>query len=200
MRLLIMVLMTSLLLISCSKEQEKTTEQEPTAEKTLFEEVKTQTIKNPKDAEAWSHLADLYERSAMYREEADALQKVIAIDPQRGYAYVKLGNTYSRLGQYQEAIKSYTRAITFFPKNPVLYNNLAIAYGKVGKTDDEITALQKAIALRPRYATARYNLGMALLKKGKRSEALIQYHEIDKFDTSVATALKKEIDRKGNNP
>lgn len=196
MRLLIIVVMTSLLFTACSKEREKTTEQEPIAEKTLFEEVKTQTIKNPRDTEAWSHLADLYERSTMYREEADALQKVIAIDPQRGYASVKLGNTYSRLGQYPEAIKSYTRAITFFPKNPVLYNNLAIAYGKVGKTGDEIAALQKAIALRPRYATARYNLGIALLKKGKRSEALIQYHEIDKFDAGVATALKNEIDKK----
>ncbi len=197
MRLLIMVVMTFLLLMACSKEPEKTTEQEPVTEQTLFEEVKTETIKNPKDIEAWSHLADIYERSAMYREEVNALQKVITIDPQRGYAFVKLGNTYSRLDQYQDAIKSYTRALKFFPKNPVLYNNLAISYGKVGKTDDEIMALQKAIELRPRYATARYNLGIALLKKGKRSEALIQYHEIDKFDAGVATALKKEIDGKG---
>jgi superkiller protein 3 len=197
MRWLILVVMASLLLLACSNEPERTTKQEMVTEQTLYEEVKAQTIKNPRDTEAWSHLADLYERSAMYREEADALQKVIAIDPKRGYALVKLGNTYSRLGQYQEAIKSYTKALKFFPKNPVLHNNLAIAYGKTGKADDEITALQKAIALRPRYATARYNLGIALLKKGRRSEALIQYHEIDKFDAGVATALKKEIDGKG---
>jgi tetratricopeptide (TPR) repeat protein len=110
---------------------------------------------------------------------------------------VKLGNAYSRLGKYQEAINSYSRAIKFFPRNPVLYNNLAIAYGKIGKTDDEIRALQKALTQRPRYATARYNLGMALLKKGKRSDALVQYHELDKFDSGVAAALKKEIDRNG---
>src|SRR3990172_969310 len=197
MRWLILVITSSLLLTACNNEPERTLKQEMVTEQTLYEEVKAQTIKNPRDAEAWSHLADLYERSAMYREEADALQKVIAIDPKRGYALVKLGNTYSRLDLYQEAIKSYTRALKFFPKNPVLYNNLAIAYGKTGKADDEITALQKAIALRPRYATARYNLGIALLKKGRRSEALIQYHEIDTFDAGVATALKKEIDGKG---
>jgi tetratricopeptide (TPR) repeat protein len=197
MRLLIMLALTSLLFAACSKEPEKTAEQEPIAEKSLFAEVKDQTIKNPRDAEAWSHLADLYERSEMYREEAEALQKIIAIDPQRGYASLKLGNTYNRLGQYQDAIKSYTRAIAFFPKNPVLFNNLAISYGKAGKSDDEIKALQKAIALRPRYATARYNLGMALLKKGKRAEALMQYHELEAFDSGVAAALKKEIDGKG---
>lgn len=197
MRLLLMIVMiTTLLFPACSKEQEKTSEPAGT-EQTLFAEIKAQTVKNPHDAEAWYHLADIYERSEMYHEEAAALRQVIAIDPQRGYAYIKLGNTYNRLGQYQGAITSYTRALKHFPKDPVLRNNLAISYGKVGKTDDEIIALQKAIALRPRYATARYNLGIALLKTGKRSEALTQYHELDTFDAGVAAALKKELDRKG---
>ena len=194
--LLCILFITSLLLFSCADEKEQATPPVST-EKNLFEELKDQTARNPKDAEAWYHLSDLYQRSEMYREEANALEKVIAIDPQRGYTYVKLGNVYSRLGQYQEAIKSYTAAIKFFPRNHVLYNNLAIAYGKLDKTDDEILALKKATSLRPRYATARYNLGIALLKKGKRSEALTQYHELDTFDAGVATALKKEIDRKG---
>jgi tetratricopeptide (TPR) repeat protein len=198
MNWLIIAVMTSLLVMACNKEPEKTTKQEMVTEQTLYEEVKTQTIKNPGDTEAWSHLADLYERSQMYREEAEALQKVINIDPQRGgYAFVKLGNAYNRLGEYQEAIKSYTRALKLFKKNPVLYNNLAIAYGKLGKTDDEIMALEKAIALRPRYSTARYNLGIALLKKGKRSYALTQYHKLEAFDAGVAAALKKEIDGRG---
>jgi len=193
--LFVVLFMTSLLFVSCADEKERATPPVST-EKNLFEELKDQTARNPKDVEAWYHLSDLYQRSEMYREEANALQKVIAIDPQRGYAYMKLGNAYSRLGQYQEALHSYTRAIKFFPKNPVLYNNLAIAYGKLGKTDDEVLALKKAISLRPRYATARYNLGMALLKKGKRSEALAQYHELDTFDAGVAASLKKEIDGK----
>jgi tetratricopeptide (TPR) repeat protein len=188
--------MSSFLIFSCSNNKEQATPPVST-EKNLFEELRDQAARNPKDAEAWYHLSDLYERSEMYREEADALQKIIVIDPKRGYVYVKLGNAYNRLGQYQEAIKNYMKAIEFFPKNPVLYNNLAIAYGKLGKTDDEVIALKKAISLRPRYSTARYNLGIALLKKGKRSEALTQYHELDTFDVSVAAALKKEIDGKG---
>jgi tetratricopeptide (TPR) repeat protein len=197
MRPLIMLIMTSLLFAACSKEPEKTADQEPTAEKTLFDEVKMETIKNPRDAEAWSHLADMYERASLYREEAEALQKVIGIDPKRGYALIKLGDTYHRLGQYQDAIKSYEKATALAPKNPVLYNNLAVAYGKVGKTEDEIRSLEKAIVLRSRYATARYNLGVALLKQGKRAEALIQYQKLDEFDAGIAAALKKEIDGKG---
>jgi len=194
--LFFILFMTSFLVFSCADKKEQATPPVST-EKNLFEELKDQTARNPKDAEAWYHLSDLYQRSEMYREEANALEKVIAIDPQRGYTYVKLGNVYSRLGQYQEALNSYTKAIKFFPKNPVLYNNMAIAYGKLDKTDDEILALKKAITLRPRYATARYNLGIALLKKGNRAEALTQYHELDTFDAGVAASLKKEIDRKG---
>jgi tetratricopeptide (TPR) repeat protein len=192
----IILFMTSFLLFSCNHDKGEEKTLPGSTEKNLFEELRDQTIKNPKDEEAWYHLSDLYERSEAYNEEVNALQKVIAINPKRGYAYVKLGNAYSRLGKYQEAITSYSKAIKFFPKNPVLYNNLAIAYGKVGKTDDEILTLQKAIAQRPRYSTARYNLGIALLKKGKRSQALAQYRELDKFDTGFSAALKKEIDRK----
>jgi tetratricopeptide (TPR) repeat protein len=193
--IIFILFMTSFLFFSCTKNKEEAPPPVDT-EKNLFEELRDQTVKNPKDAEAWYHLSDLYERSEAYSEEVTALQKVIAIDPQRGYAYVKLGNAYSRLGQYQEGLASYRKAIKFFPKNPVLYNNMAIAYGKIGKTDDEILTLKKAIALRPRYSTARYNLGFALLKKGKRAEALTQYRELDKFDAGVAAALKKEIDKK----
>jgi tetratricopeptide (TPR) repeat protein len=192
--IIFILFMTSFLFFSCTKNKEDAPPVD--TEKNLFEELRDQTVKNPKDAEAWYHLSDLYERSEAYSEEVTALQKVIAIDPQRGYAYVKLGNAYSRLGQYQEGLASYRKAIKFFPKNPVLYNNMAIAYGKIGKTDDEILTLKKAIALRPRYSTARYNLGFALLKKGKRAEALTQYRELDKFDAGVAAALKKEIDKK----
>ncbi len=195
MRALFVLLMLSLLPISCSREQEQSAPPVRT-EKSLFEELKEQTIKNPKDAEAWYHLADVYERSGMYREEVDALHKVIALDPRRGYVSMKLGNSYNRLGQFQEAIKSYTRAIKFFPQNPVLHNNLAISYGKAGKVNEEITELKKAISLRPRYATARYNLGILLLKQGNREGALKQYDEINKFDGGIAAALKKEIDER----
>ncbi len=187
--------MTTLLLLSCSKEPEKTAEPVST-EKSLFEEVKEQTIKNPKDVEAWYHLADLYERSEMYREEADALQKAIAINPGKRSAYARLGTTYNRLGQYQEAVKNFEIAIKYSPKNALLFNNLAVSYGKIGKTREEIAALEKAISLRPRYSTARYNLGMALLKQGKLELALKQYNELKKFDEGVAASLKKEIDAK----
>ena len=196
MKQVFVLLVSMLMLLSCSKEPEKS--QEPvSAEKSIFEEVKEQTIKNPRDAEAWYHLADLYEKAQMHQEEAAALQKVVEIDPGKGYAYLKLGNAYNRLGRYQDAVTSFRTAIKYFPKNPVVYNNLAVSYGKLGKTAEEVALLEKAIALRPHYATARHNLGMTMLALGKRGEALKQYRELSEFDPVVAASLKKEIDAKG---
>jgi len=194
MKLLLVLMVSLLMLLSCSKEPEKI--QEPaSAEKSLFEEVKEQTIKNPKDADAWYHLANLYENAQMHQEEMAALQKVIELDPGKGYAYVKLGNAYNRLGRYQDAVTSFRTAQKYFPKDPVLFNNLAVSYGKLGKTDEEIAYLEKAISLRPHYATARHNLGITMLRIGKRGEAMKQYNELNKFDTIVAASLKKEIDK-----
>jgi tetratricopeptide (TPR) repeat protein len=197
MRSVFIIMAICLLMLSCSKEKERSTPPPISEEKTLFEEVKTRTMKNPKDAEAWYHLADLYERSALYTEEADALNKVIALQPDNRYVYMKLGTVYSRLGRYPDAIKNFQKAKRFFPKNAVLYNNLAIAYGKIGKHDEEIVELKHAIALRPRYATARFNLGVVYLKKGQRKEAMKQYDELLKFDEGVAASLKQEIDAPG---
>ena len=195
MRALFIVIISSIMLLSCTSESERSAPPDST-EKSLFEKVKEQTVKNPDDVDAWYHLADLYDRSELYAEEIAALKKVVALDPGKGYAYIKLGTAYNRSGQYEDAIVNFEKAKQYFPKNPVLYNNLAVSYGKIGKLDQEIATLEKAIALRPRYATARHNLGVALLKKGKREEALKQYAELRKFDEGTAISLKKEIDRK----
>ena len=56
MKTLFALLMSMLMLLSCSKEPEKSPEP-VSAEKSIFEEVKEQTIRNPKDADAWYHLA-----------------------------------------------------------------------------------------------------------------------------------------------
>ncbi len=196
MKWLCLVLMTVLVCSSCSREKE-VAGPPPAAEKSIFEEVKEQTIKNPRDVEAWFHLGDLYDRSDMYKEAAEAFSKALEIDPTKGYAYVKLGTAYSRLQQYQNAIRQFEKGKKYLPKYPLLYNNLGVAYGKLGKTGEEIASLEKAISLNPSYASARFNLGMAYLRKGQRELALKQYNELTQIDVTAAQSLKKEIDAKG---
>jgi tetratricopeptide (TPR) repeat protein len=199
MKRLSLVPVAFFLLFSCSNEPERSAAPVST-EKSMLDELKDQTAKNPKDVEAWVHIADIYDRDAQYQDEIAALKKVITIAPDRKTVYLNLANTYSRLGQYHDAVVNYQIAIRSFPKNPVLHNNLAVAYGKSGDADNEIAALQKAIALRPRYSTARFNLGIALLKKGNKDLAMKQYDELKKFDEGAAASLKKEIDTKREKP
>ncbi len=185
------------LLTACSQDNERPSVQ-VSPQKSDIQVRMEQVASNPRDADAWFHLADLYDGAGMYPEEIDALKKVIALKPKEiGYAYEQLGTAYNRMGKYREAVRSFLKAKGYSPKNPVIYNNLAASYGMIGKTNEQISALEKAITLRPHYAIARYNLGIVFLKKGKRAGALKQYQELNKFDEGTAQALKQKIDAKG---
>ncbi len=193
MKKLLMIAALTMIVVSCSSERKAAVP--ATAEKTDFETLTERITADPKDAEAWYRLADLYNRSGMYPKEVDALSKVIELRPDMGYAYMELGAAYNRLGRYQEAVNNLRKATKFFPRYPVLYNNLAVTYGKLGNAEQEVVFLKKAISLRPRYGSARYNLGMVSLRRGERSEAFRQYEELRKFDDAAADALKSEIDK-----
>ncbi len=189
------IMLSSAVLFACNEEQPSS----PRTGQTLIEtnplsEVKAEVTKDPKNADAWYHLADLYERSSMYQEETEALLKVISIDPARGSAYEKLGTAYNRLGRYPDAITQFKKAAKLSPRNPVVYNNMAFAYGKTGKTDEQVAALKQALSLRPSYATAHYNLGMVYLHRKDKERALQQYAALKNIDETMAAALKKEID------
>jgi tetratricopeptide (TPR) repeat protein len=194
MRLLMAGLLACALLGACSEERPDRPAGQTLIQTDPLAEVKAELARDPRNAEAWLHLADLYERSGNYGEEADALMKVLDIDPTRGFASMKLGTAYNRLGRYTDAVSRFQQAKRHLAKNPVLYNNLAYSYGKLNKTGEQIASLKKAIALRPGYATARYNLGMAYLKQQKREDALKQYDALRNIDAATAASLKKEID------
>lgn len=198
MRYWIPAMLVVTVLLSCSEDRRQ---QRPPGQTVIetnpMAEIKAEIEKDPRNADAWFHLADLYERSGMFMEEIDALTKVVSIDPSRGYTYVKLGNAYNRLARYPEAIEQFQKARKYLPGNPVLYNNMAFSYGKLGRTSDQINALQKAVTIRPRYATARHNLGVAYLHEGRKQDAIEQYRELKKFDEGVAASLKAKIDGTG---
>lgn len=161
----------------------------------VFGEVKKKVDENPKDADAWYHLADLYERNSQYDKEIDALNRVIELRPDMGYAYFKIGTAYNRLDQSEKALEAFKKAVKFLPDYAVTYNNMAIAYGKLGRKADEINALKKATALRPNYASAHFNLGMAYLKQGNKKASMKEYEAVKKIDEGMAGALLNEINK-----
>jgi len=164
----------------------------------VYLETRQRVEAHPEDADAWFHLADLYERNGQYAEAIDSYKKVSKLRPSQGYVYVKMGTAYDQLGKPAEAVEALKKAVHYMPGYALAYNNLGIAYGKLGSNHEEIAALKKALQLRPRYVTARYNLGIAYLRVKDRKAALQQYGLLKDVETGAAEALKKEIDSSGN--
>ena len=167
----------------------------PYSAESVYLETRQRVEAHPEDADAWFHLADLYERNSQYSEAIDAYKKVAKLRPSQGYVYFKMGTSYDRIGKPGEAVESLKKAVHYMPGFAVAYNNLGIAYGKLGRNHEEIAALKKALQLRPSYSTARYNLGIAYLKVKDTKAALQQYALLKNLDTGTAEALKKEIDK-----
>ena len=189
------------LLLSCHgpEEEKKQTPAATTAtitneytNESVFESALRKAQANPDNAAALYHLADLYYRDGRYEEAQETFRKVVALDPENGYAYMKLGTSLSQLNRPQEAIEAHLKAAEHLA-NPMVYNNLAIAYGKAGMLDEEIKALKDALALRPKFAIARFNLGICYLAKNDREAAMGQYEELKKFDITMANNLLKRI-------
>jgi tetratricopeptide (TPR) repeat protein len=187
-------------LLACSEEAPPPAPSEPAPASDL-EVYRARVATDPADADAWFHLADAFERAALFEDEADALRRVVALRPEMTWAHVKLGTTYNRLGRWREAVESFERARPEADRQPVLHNNLAIAYGKLGRSADEIASLRRAIALRPRYAVARHNLGVALLARGDRAGAREQVEALHAFDEGAASSLARAVDaNRGGRP
>jgi len=166
MRPLLVCMLLCAFLGACSEEEPGRPGGQALIQSDPLAEVKAEIARDPRNADAWLHLADLYERSGMYTEEADALTKVLSIDPARGFAYQKLGTTYNRLNRYADAVTQFKKAKQYLPKNPVLYNNLAFSYGKINKTDEQIASLKQAVEQNARFPEGKIFLAKAYLDAG----------------------------------
>lgn len=165
------------------------------ASDSVYLEIKKKIQDNPKDADSWFHLGDLYFRDAQYAQAVEAFQKTVEFKPDMGYAYVKMGTAYDRMNKPAEAIRALEQASKYMPEYPVIYNNMGVAYGKIGKFPEEAASLKKALKLRPRYAAAEYNLGITYMKMKNRKAAMGAYESLKKYDEGTAAALLKELDK-----
>ncbi len=184
------------MLSSCAKKKEQPPKilgpTESSAIMQQFQALKKHLQQNPKDAEAWYDLADIYDQNNLFGPAAQAYKKAAELKPS-GYTFLKLGMCYDASNQPKEAVSAYEKAVKYMPSYAVAYNNLGVAYGKIGENGKAIAAFKKALKLNPRYATARYDLGYAYLKNGDKKAALKQYGALEKVDQGMAYDLLKKI-------
>ena len=183
-------------LSSCAKKKEQQPKilgpTESNAVLQQFHALKKHLQQNPKDAQAWYDLADIYDQNNLYDKAAEAYKKAAELEP-TGYTYLKLGMSYDATNKPKEAVAAYEKAVKLMPSYSVAFNNLGVAYGNIGENNKAIAAFKKAIKLNPRYATARYDLGYAYLKKGDKKAAMQQYEALEKIDQGAAADLMGKI-------
>src|SRR5208282_6074841 len=110
----------------------------PYTTESVYLETRQRVEAHPEDAEAWFHLANLYESNGQYAEAIDAYKKVAKLRPKQGFVYVKIGTAYDQIGKPKEAVEALKKAVHYMPGYAVAYNNLGIAYGKLGRNREEI--------------------------------------------------------------
>jgi len=104
----------------------------------------------------------------------EAMQKVLAEDPEIMDAFLTLGNWLNKANRHPEAIEAYKRALALKPDDEVAMLNLANAYRTRGKTDDALAALEifkGALKVNPRNPQAWYQLASVYLDMGRETDA-----------------------------
>jgi len=128
---------------------------------------------NPRNAEAISGMAGVYERMGRIQDAEQSYKRAIALKPDYWDGYNSLANFYDRQGKTADAIVQYQRVIELTPDNPAAYSNLGAEYTSVGdqlSNEKAEAAFKKSLELSPTYA-AYANLGNLYMGEGRYSEA-----------------------------
>jgi tetratricopeptide (TPR) repeat protein len=94
------------------------------------------------------------------QNKVQALQAVVAKDPNNAAARAQLGNAYYDAGKYPEAIKWYGESLALNPKDVDVSTDLGVSYYYNNDPDRAITQLEHSLQLNPAHAKALLNLGV----------------------------------------
>jgi eukaryotic-like serine/threonine-protein kinase len=145
---------------------------------------------DPAKDEAYSYLAEAYERLGRTAQAEEAYKQAIASRPNYALDHDRLAMFYSRLTRYQDAAEELNKAIALAPQVPGYWSSLGGIYYYSGDYERALNALLHAIELRPSYQ-AYNNLGNSYF-------ALQRYEDaISAFEQMVALA-PQQVDAHGN--
>jgi tetratricopeptide (TPR) repeat protein len=159
-------------------------------EKKLMAELKD----NPKSAQSWNDLGNLYQdHLKKYIEAENAYTKAISFDKNYSHAWYNLGNLFQfYLKKYDLAENAYKNAIRIDENDPYSWNNLGNLYQiHLRKYHEAENAYRKTIAIREDFAPAWNNLGhLYQFHLRKYNEAENAYIRAIMFDENYTPAWK----------
>jgi tetratricopeptide (TPR) repeat protein len=142
----------------------------------------------PRNLEAWLHLARTYESKQALREAEAAYQKAVEIQPSYPGAHQHLGSFYYKQGRYDEAGRSFRRASDLAPDNYKALNNLAAVLVQQGRFLPAERALRHSLEIRPN-PIAYNNLASLYFTQERYAEAVPMMEQAVKMGQQSATLL-----------
>lgn len=144
--------------------------------------------KNPRDADAYIGLADVYLEMQDPQSALNMLNKAIEIQPKSWNAQFEMGRAYEAQGKTNEAINHYAQATAIDPYYELAFYQLGRLYQKQKSYGQAIQAYEKTLKINPTLADAHYYLGNCYEKTNKIELAKSEYRESLKYVTDYAEA------------
>ncbi len=146
------------------------------------------TRSNPRFAEAWSNLGNVYRQLGRRDDALRAYEAAIRTKPDFAAVHCNLGALLIELERYGEATRALEAAIRLAPQLPEAYANLGQALRRDRRYEASIAASRKAIELRPNYRDAYLNLGAAAFEIDELDDALLANRRAIEIDPAHAQA------------
>ena len=120
---------------------------------------------NPKDAEAWKQLGNLFFDSNQEKNAIDAYNKSLAIEPGKIGVITDLGVMYRRNGQPKKAVEAFDKAISIDPSfETARFNKGIVLLHDLNDIEGGIKAWEQILEINP----------MAMAPNGDSVDALVQ--------------------------
>jgi Flp pilus assembly protein TadD len=137
------------------------------------------TKANPKEADAWVSLGDLFRGTERFTDAVLAYDKAVALidtpQPDQWVAYYVRGICFERLKSWEKAEADFRKALELSPDQPQVLNYLGYSLVEMNANLDEATAMiERAAKARPDEGAIVDSLGWALYRQGRYAEAEVQ--------------------------
>jgi Tfp pilus assembly protein PilF len=143
---------------------------------------------NPQNFRAWFLLSQI-EAPSDPKSSREALEKVIAIQPNFAPAYRDRGLLSVREQTYVSASEDLSRAVEMGLHDVLTYNSLGICYSRMNRLNDAVEIYRRAIAVDPNYAQAHLNLGFAYERVNQLDLKKKEYAEACRLDRRICPLI-----------
>jgi arylsulfatase A-like enzyme/Flp pilus assembly protein TadD len=143
---------------------------------------------NAQNFRAWFLLAQIESKDDP-RSSRQALDKVIAIQPNFAPAYRERGLLSIREQTYVSGAEDLSRAADMGLRDVSTYNSLGICYSRMNRLDGAVESYRRAIAVDPSYAQAHLNLGFVYERMDQPVLSRKEYAEACRLDRHICPLI-----------